>query len=415
MYTRLPSKLVELFIISQAPIPVLQIFSEFANLMAQSMEKAISLIESVLLDGKVTSSEFRKLVEVSASWPQGENQEIDEIRLVISKTPEKPTREDLRHLHMALLSAVPEYRVSTIIDEEGNEKMKEVLDQARQIESRMRAAKESVRLSFKEGTSDKVYHILLEESSPGEFRVFCFYGRRASLLKELEKTSGPSQLYLAEELYRNTAMDKLSKGYTAEVLAGSGLSPEAFGAGSSDRATVRQVQFIKELGGIAEDGITKAEASRYISLLLRKKKPAPSYRQKAVLKFWGKEDWFVKSREEVSDWMDEWYEENPLRAQAWEIWKKENGDDGTQSSDLVESIPSGVGFDIMERLGEFVPSRHKTLRSKTPENLMWPPLTSSGGERIQKDRPDPPALSPLAFPQENPAPPPLPVQTYSCQ
>ncbi len=176
----------------------------------------------------------------------------------------------------------------------------------------------------------------------------CLYGRRTAMLSEVEKTDGAVSLPAAMRVYLETAQSKLTKGYTAEgevrgelkEMIASFLKPR-------ESATPRQVEYIKELGGVVEDGISRTSASRYIGLLLKKSKSSPSYRQMAVLKFWGKEDWFSRTREEVSDWMDEWYEEDITRLWAWERWKRDNGDDGSQSSDLLARVPSGAGFAVL--------------------------------------------------------------------
>jgi hypothetical protein len=75
-------------------------------------------------------------------------------------------------------------------------------------------------------------------------------------------------------------------------------------------------------------------------------------RQRAVLRFWNREDMFENSREEVSDWMDEWYAENPDRLQAWEIWKARIGDDGMQNPTLITSTPPGKGFVVIQEITE---------------------------------------------------------------
>lgn len=74
---------------------------------------------------------------------------------------------------------------------------------------------ESRDLAFKQGSSDKVYHIqIVEESAePGKYNVTFQYGRRNGTLTTGEKTSAPVDLGLAREIFLKVVSEKKSKGY----------------------------------------------------------------------------------------------------------------------------------------------------------------------------------------------------------
>lgn len=52
--------------------------------------------------------------------------------------------------------------------------------------------------------------------------------------------------------------------------------------------------------------------------------------------------------------MDDWCEEDIRRLWAWEWRERANGDNGAQSNELVNRIPSGAGFEVLrEHTAEF--------------------------------------------------------------
>ena len=73
-----------------------------------------------------------------------------------------------------------------------------------------------VSLYFKQGASDKEYHIQIEEEN-GEYVVNFQYGRRGRALKSGTKTATPVSLPEAEKIYGKLLNSKLSKGYTPQV------------------------------------------------------------------------------------------------------------------------------------------------------------------------------------------------------
>lgn len=72
---------------------------------------------------------------------------------------------------------------------------------------------ESVHLHYREGASDKVYHVTLEPKGDG-FVVDYTYGRRGSTLSTGTKTREPVDYDLAKRIYDKLIRTKLAKGYT---------------------------------------------------------------------------------------------------------------------------------------------------------------------------------------------------------
>lgn len=70
-----------------------------------------------------------------------------------------------------------------------------------------------ITLYYKEGNSDKVYHIQLNEFGGG-YTVTFSYGRRGSAMKDGTKTVEPVALDKAEKIYVQLVAEKQAKGYT---------------------------------------------------------------------------------------------------------------------------------------------------------------------------------------------------------
>jgi hypothetical protein len=117
-------------------------------------------------------------------------------------------------------------------------------------------------------------------------------------------------------------------------------------------ATERQLNYIRDLGGSCPPEATKDEASAIIDALLAKRSTVrrPTVRQMMVLRFWNRMDLINSSVDEISDWLDAWYEEDPDRLLAWELWKYENGDTGGRNRDLINIVPIGAGKTYLERI-----------------------------------------------------------------
>ena len=91
---------------------------------------------------------------------------------------------------------------------------------------------------------------------------------------------------------------------------------------AADRATARQLSYIRDLGGACPENATIQEASAIIERLLA----GPTVRQRMVLRFWNQLDLMSAGAADVSAWMDTWYAEDPHRLDAWTLWKRESGD-----------------------------------------------------------------------------------------
>ena len=71
---------------------------------------------------------------------------------------------------------------------------------------------QSVTLAFKEGGSDKVYRVFLEEIN-GLYSVNVSYGRRGGTMIDGTKTNAPTSLTAAANVYGKIVKEKMAKGY----------------------------------------------------------------------------------------------------------------------------------------------------------------------------------------------------------
>jgi len=114
----------------------------------------------------------------------------------------------------------------------------------------------------------------------------------------------------------------------------------------NDPMTDAQKGFIKSLGGRIRAGATKGEASDLISSLLGEK-PVSS-RHLMILRFWALENKAFEGPRAVGEWLDTFYEEDPDRRAAWELFKGESEDDGLQED--PSRVPLGVGPEYLARV-----------------------------------------------------------------
>lgn len=124
---------------------------------------------------------------------------------------------------------------------------------------------------------------------------------------------------------------------------------------TQDPATEKQIAFIRSLGGQCSSNITKGEAGELIAELRDRKSQGrryPTVRQQMVLCFWNKLEMMESSVQDVSDWMTEWYDEDPRRLMAWELWKLENGDDGGHDPVRIENVRVGIGYDYLQKVSD---------------------------------------------------------------
>jgi len=115
----------------------------------------------------------------------------------------------------------------------------------------------------------------------------------------------------------------------------------------ANNATIKQRDYIRDLGGFCPDNATKQEASDIIDRLLAS---APTVRQRMVLRFWNRLDLMTAGVDGVSSWMDQWYAEDRDRIKAWELWKSQSSDNGGRSITNLEAVPLGAGFDYLARV-----------------------------------------------------------------
>jgi hypothetical protein len=111
--------------------------------------------------------------------------------------------------------------------------------------------------------------------------------------------------------------------------------------------TERQIEFITQLGGTLPPGSTKVQASELIDWLLENR---PTARQMMVLRFWNRLDLAKSSVDRVSDWMDSFYQEDPFRKEAWELWKAEANESGGRTYYSIGNVPIGAGMEYLSRI-----------------------------------------------------------------
>lgn len=70
-----------------------------------------------------------------------------------------------------------------------------------------------ISLYYKDGSSDKVYHMQIEEATGG-YKVNFQYGKRGATLKADSKTKEAETLDFCEKLFMKLAKEKMAKGYT---------------------------------------------------------------------------------------------------------------------------------------------------------------------------------------------------------
>lgn len=113
-------------------------------------------------------------------------------------------------------------------------------------------------------------------------------------------------------------------------------------------ATEPQLAYLRALNvSVDEATITKEEASAEIELALNSS-AGVSNRQMMVLRFWNNVAIANRGRRAVSDWMDQWYSEDPDRIAAWELWKEAHGDCGRQVDPAC--VPLGAGFEWIKKV-----------------------------------------------------------------
>jgi hypothetical protein len=122
---------------------------------------------------------------------------------------------------------------------------------------------------------------------------------------------------------------------------------------SEQSATEKQIQYIRDLGENPRMGLSKADASMLIEQLQAQRHESfakgepPSPRQIMVLRFWNRMDLEQSSKWEIEQWQNQFYAEDPRRKVAWEAFKLEIGDDGSQHD--PSCVPVGAGENYLSR------------------------------------------------------------------
>ncbi len=119
--------------------------------------------------------------------------------------------------------------------------------------------KKSVELFFQEGTSDKLYHARIVETSPGKHDVEVEWGRRGSTLNKGKKAVSVS-LEAAEKTYAKLVREKTGKGYqeiAGDVKPAAVAPPEGEGSGSKVQGKRAKVGRVAQLLNAVEDDVVE--------------------------------------------------------------------------------------------------------------------------------------------------------------
>lgn len=118
----------------------------------------------------------------------------------------------------------------------------------------------SIELFFQEGTSDKLYHARIVETSPGKHDVEVEWGRRGGALNKGKKAVGVS-LEAAEKTYAKLVREKTGKGYqeiTTDVKPAAIAPPEGEGSGSKVQGKRAKVGRVAQLLNAIEEDVALA-------------------------------------------------------------------------------------------------------------------------------------------------------------
>ncbi len=161
---------------------------------------------------------------------------------------------------------------------------------------------------------------------------------RLGVLRAIERVLPPAS--------RTVAKDARVAARLQQAVGESAVAKDLEESADGRLASSRQKAYLRALGHEPDEALTLSKASTLIDQL--KRSPRPSPRQRMVLRFWDQRELESRSREEVSDWMDEWYDEDPRRLQAWETWKRANT--GANAGNDPALVPVGMGHRILAAL-----------------------------------------------------------------
>jgi hypothetical protein len=108
---------------------------------------------------------------------------------------------------------------------------------------------------------------------------------------------------------------------------------------NSQPASANQLDAIEGITHQRPVGLSRREASEMLDGLFTD--PPASNRQIMFLRFWNRMDLTTKPRREISEWMDSFIQADHARWLAWDLFKDECGDDGSQRDPSF--VPIGAG------------------------------------------------------------------------
>jgi hypothetical protein len=111
-------------------------------------------------------------------------------------------------------------------------------------------------------------------------------------------------------------------------------------------ASENQLAAIHALTHQRPAGLSRREASEMLDQLYTN--PPASNRQLMFLRFWNRMYLATKSRREISEWMDAFIQDDHARWIAWDAFKQEYGDDGSQRDPSF--VPLDAGQKYLERI-----------------------------------------------------------------
>ena len=115
-------------------------------------------------------------------------------------------------------------------------------------------------------------------------------------------------------------------------------------------ASTNQLDAIEGITHQRPVGLSRREASEMIDSLFTN--PPASNRQLMFLRFWNRMDLATNSRREISEWMNAFIQADQARWLAWDLFKDESGDDGSQRDPSF--VPIGAGDKYLEKVyGQF--------------------------------------------------------------
>ncbi len=111
-------------------------------------------------------------------------------------------------------------------------------------------------------------------------------------------------------------------------------------------ASANQLDTIASISHERPVGLSRRQASEMLDRLFSD--PPASNRQIMFLRFWNRTELATKSRREISEWMDSFIQADQARWLAWDMFKEECGDDGSQRDPSF--VPIGVGEKYLKKV-----------------------------------------------------------------